>query len=113
MWPIWMIWPPRGAGMDTSSEHGIVAVMQEKWISNAAHLPSIGESIEFLVEGRQQSIHGTFANGIFHSRWADYDASRVTTWRRADGTRQSEKTDGSNATQTRVFATTLKRFTWS
>jgi hypothetical protein len=51
--------------------------MQLKWIFRSTLLPMSKEPVEFLVEERGQSIHGTFANCIFHSRWADYDARRV------------------------------------
>lgn len=58
--------------------------MQEKWIFSSTFLPYTGEPIEFMLEDRNQPIHGTFADGIFHSRWADYDAGRVASWRGSD-----------------------------
>jgi len=59
--------------------------MQTPWISHSTFPPQTGEPIEFMLEGRGQPIHGAFADGSFHSRWADYAANRVTTWRRSDG----------------------------
>jgi len=58
--------------------------MQEKWIFSSTFLPYTGEPIEFMLEDRNQPIHGTFADGVFHSRWANYDAGRVASWRETD-----------------------------
>jgi hypothetical protein len=55
--------------------------MRSKWIFSSTLLPHPKETVEFLIEEREQSIHGTFANGVFHSRWADYDSRRVASWR--------------------------------
>ncbi|MEO8742119.1 MAG: hypothetical protein ABI365_02910 [Lysobacteraceae bacterium] len=55
--------------------------MQEPWIYSSTFLPYTGEPIEFLLEAHDQPIHGTFDNGVFHSRWADYAAERVASWR--------------------------------
>ncbi|MEO7478751.1 MAG: hypothetical protein ABIT64_05930 [Lysobacteraceae bacterium] len=55
--------------------------METPWIFSSTFLPCVGEPIEFLLEEREQPMHGTFANGAFHSRWADYDSSRVGSWR--------------------------------
>jgi hypothetical protein len=58
-----------------------VAPMKSKWIFSSTLLPDSMEPVEFLVEELEQSIHGTFADGVFHSRWTDYDTSRVASWR--------------------------------
>lgn len=58
--------------------------MQGPWVFSSTSLPHTGEPIEFLLENRRHAIHGTFANGLFHSRWVDYDADRVTLWRKSD-----------------------------
>jgi hypothetical protein len=55
--------------------------METQWIFSSTFLPGAGEAIEFLLEEREQPMHGTFANGAFHSSWADYDSSRVGSWR--------------------------------
>jgi hypothetical protein len=55
--------------------------MQDPWIFSSSFLPFTGEPIEFRLEEREQPIHGTFADDVFHSRWADYDRSSVGSWR--------------------------------
>jgi len=82
--------------------------MQTKWIFSSTFLPYTGEPIEFMLEDRNQPIHGTFADGIFHSRWADYDADRVASWRGSDGDPSAEPIKLSTDTKGR-FVTTLKR----
>ncbi len=59
--------------------------MQAPWIFSSTFLPCAGEPIDFMLDDREQAIHGTFADGVFHSRWADYDAHRVASWRESDG----------------------------
>ncbi|HEV2607751.1 MAG TPA: hypothetical protein VGT79_07195, partial [Xanthomonadaceae bacterium] len=63
-----------------------------------------------MLEDRNQPIHGTFANGAFHSRWADYDADRVASWRGSDGDTSAMPTQKPTAA-TGMFVTTLKRLT--
>ncbi len=58
--------------------------MQDPWICCSSFLPATGAPIEFRLEEREQPIHGTFADGIFHSRWADYCRSSVGSWRSLD-----------------------------
>jgi len=82
--------------------------MQAKWIFSSTFLPYTGEPIEFMLEERNQPIHGTFSNGVFHSRWADYDADRVASWRGSDGDPSAEPIKLSTVTKGR-FVTTLKR----
>jgi len=82
--------------------------MQAKWIFSSTFLPYTGEPIEFMLEDRNQPIHGTFADGIFHSRWADYDADRVASWRGSDGDPSAEPIELSTVSKGR-FVTTLKR----
>jgi hypothetical protein len=55
--------------------------MHAPWIVSSTFLPYTGEPIDFRLEDRSQPIHGTFLDGIFHSRWADYGAHRVQSWR--------------------------------
>jgi hypothetical protein len=57
--------------------------MSTTWISISTFTPYTGESIDFRLEDREESIHGTFTDGAFHSRWADYDSNRVQSWRRS------------------------------
>jgi hypothetical protein len=62
-----------------------ISAMSTKWNFSSTFLPYTGEPIDFQLEDREEPIHGTFANGTFHSRWADYDADRVQSWRTAIG----------------------------
>jgi hypothetical protein len=71
---------PFRAGTSLAGSH----VMQAPWIFSSTFLPYTGEPIDFMLEDRSQPIHGTFGDGAFHSRWADYDAQRVLSWRVAD-----------------------------
>ncbi len=83
--------------------------MQTKWIFSSTFLPYTGEPIEFMLEDRKQAIHGTFANGIFHSRWADYDVDRVQSWRGSDGDPTAEAIETPKVIAGRGFIMTLKR----
>jgi len=84
--------------------------MQDKWIFSSTFLPYTGEPIEFMLEDRNQSIHGTFADGVFHSRWADYDADRVASWRGSDPDPSAVALAQSKASAGR-FVARLKRLT--
>jgi hypothetical protein len=57
--------------------------MSTPWVFSSTFLPYTGEPIDFLLEDREEPIHGTFDGGTFHSRWANYDSSRVRSWRQA------------------------------
>ena len=83
--------------------------MQAQWIFSSTFLPYTGEPIEFLLEDRKQPIHGTFANGLFHSRWADYDADRVASWRGSDGDPSAEQIAMPTVVTAGTFITTLRR----
>jgi hypothetical protein len=82
--------------------------MEAKWIFSSTFLPYTGEPIEFMLEDRNQPIHGTFADGIFHSRWADYDADRVASWRGSEPDPSAEPIASSTASAGRLIST-LKR----
>jgi hypothetical protein len=83
--------------------------MQEKWIFSSTFLPYTGEPIEFMLEDRNQPIHGTFADGVFHSRWADYDPERVASWRESDGDPSHAPMPKAKAAPAGTFITTLRR----
>jgi hypothetical protein len=85
-------------------------VMQTKWIFSSTFLPYTGEPIEFMLEDRNQPIHGTFANGAFHSRWADYDVDRVASWRGSDGDLSAVPMQIPTVSKG-TFITTLRRLT--
>lgn len=57
--------------------------MATSWIFSSTFLPHTGEPVDFLLEDREEPIHGTFGGGIFRSRWAQYESTRVRSWRRA------------------------------
>lgn len=83
--------------------------MQAQWIYSSTFLPYTGEPIEFMLEDRQQPIHGIFANGLFHSRWADYDADRVQSWRESDDDPSAAPIAIPKAALTDAFIATFKR----
>lgn len=84
--------------------------MQSQWIFSSTFLPYTGEPIEFMLEEREQPIHGTFADGLFHSRWADYAADRVASWRGADRDPSAVAPIAiPKLVQAGAFATTMKR----
>ena len=58
--------------------------MQMSWISSSTNLPRDGESIQFLADGREVGMRGTYTSGVFHSRWAEYDVGRVGAWHALD-----------------------------
>jgi hypothetical protein len=83
--------------------------MQAKWIFSSTFLPYTGEPIDFLLEDRSEPIHGTFDNGIFHSRWANYSASRVQSWRGADGAGSVAPIEKANSVEAGALVTMMKR----
>ncbi len=84
--------------------------MQAKWIFSSTFLPCTGEPIDFLLEDRSEPLHGTFDNGIFHSRWADYSANRVQSWRGSDGAGTSSPIATPKAAKVGAFVAMMKRF---
>ena len=83
--------------------------MQAPWIYSSTFLPYTGEPIDFLLEDRSQPMHGTFADGMFHSRWADYAADRVQSWHGSDADPSAEPLDIPNAAPRQVWVALLKR----
>lgn len=55
--------------------------MSLSWISTAASLPLSGASILFVLDHREGSMNGTYNQGVFHSRWSNYDVDDVRLWR--------------------------------
>ena len=60
-----------------------IGAMTTPWVFSSTFLPYNGEPIDFLLEDREEPIHGTFEGSVFPSRWADYGAARVRSWRQA------------------------------
>ena len=83
--------------------------MQAPWNHSSTFLPHSGEPIDFLLEDRSQPMHGTFANGMFHSRWADYTADRVQSWRGSDVDPSAEPIEVPKSTATGTWVALRKR----
>jgi hypothetical protein len=54
--------------------------MKTNWMSASLSLPGAGASVDFLLLGRRVPLCGTFSDGSFRARWADYNAGRVESW---------------------------------
>lgn len=53
-------------------------------INRAAGLPREGEPVEFVLEGREVALNGTYVEHVFRSRYSGYAVERVRSWRPAD-----------------------------
>ena len=82
--------------------------MQAQWVFSSTFLPYTGEPIDFTLEDRTEPMHGTFANGTFHSRWADYSTSRVRSWRSSNADPSVAQINIPTAA-TGAFVTAIKR----
>jgi len=51
--------------------------------ANYAGLPCEGQPVEFVLEGRDVPIAGTYVEQTFRSRWSGYSVERVRAWRSA------------------------------
>jgi hypothetical protein len=60
------------------------AVVSMSWISSSARLPHVGTSIQFMLDDRDVPMKGTYAEGVFRSRWGNYDVGCVRLWRAWD-----------------------------
>jgi hypothetical protein len=58
--------------------------MSDQSVINSAGLPEEGQRLEFVLEGREVAMDGTYTQQTFRSRWSGYDVKRVRTWRSAD-----------------------------
>jgi hypothetical protein len=54
--------------------------MNTQWILSSASLPRPGRPIYFLLANRTVPMHGSFAKGIFHAHWSDYEVDCVQSW---------------------------------
>jgi hypothetical protein len=57
--------------------------MYTQWIRSIAGLPLEGQPVEFVLDGREVAIEGTYIERAFRSRWSDYTIERVRSWRPA------------------------------
>jgi hypothetical protein len=58
--------------------------MSAQWVTSATGLPHQGESVEFMLDGRNVAMDGTYDRQTFRSRWSGYEVQRVRSWRLAD-----------------------------
>lgn len=52
-------------------------------------LPDEGQPVEFVLEGRDVPLAGTYVEQTFRSRWSGYAVERVRSWRSAAVTERS------------------------
>jgi hypothetical protein len=55
--------------------------MSIEWVTSSAALPHDGDYVEFVLDGREVALDGTYRHLAFQSRWSEYDVQRVRTWR--------------------------------
>ena len=55
--------------------------MSAQWVTSAAGLPHDGQSVEFVLDGREVAMLGTYVQQTFRSRWSGYEVQRVRSWR--------------------------------
>lgn len=58
--------------------------MDTQPVRGAVGLPQEGEPVEFLLEGRDVALNGTYIEQIFRSRYSGYAVDRVRSWRSID-----------------------------
>ncbi len=58
--------------------------MASQEFTNATGLPREGQPVDFVLDGRDIPIHGTYAERTFRSRWSGYEIESVRAWRYAD-----------------------------
>ncbi len=58
--------------------------MHTQWFDSAGGLPLEGQPVEFVLDGREIAMDGTYGEGVFHSHWSGYPIKRVRAWRPAD-----------------------------
>jgi len=55
--------------------------MSPACVASSIALPPEGESVEFVLDGREVAMDGTYTQQTFQSRWSGYDVQRVRSWR--------------------------------
>jgi len=58
--------------------------MSIEWIASSSGLPREGEPVEFVLDGRDVALDGTYVHQLFKSRWSGYEVDRVRTWRSSE-----------------------------
>lgn len=55
-----------------------------EWTFTSTSMPSDGMEVEFLPEHRSLPMSGIYRQGVFVSRWSQYEAACVREWREAE-----------------------------
>jgi len=55
--------------------------LHAQWVASSAELPHEGQPVEFLLDGRDVAMGGTYIGQTFRSHWTEYDVGRVRNWR--------------------------------
>ncbi|MEO7062396.1 MAG: hypothetical protein ABI082_01305 [Dokdonella sp.] len=71
--------------------------MSRQWVRSSASLPHAGASIQFMIDDRKVPMEGTYAGGVFRSRWCTYDVGCVNSWCASDDSPQVTATAASPA----------------
>lgn len=58
--------------------------MYAPWVTSSAALLREGQPAEFVPDGKEVAMDGTYVQRTFRSRWACYEVKRVKLWRSAD-----------------------------
>jgi hypothetical protein len=58
--------------------------MHDQWVGSASGLPQEGQSVEFVLDGREVAMGGTYVERTFRSHWSGYPIERVRSWRPAN-----------------------------
>lgn len=67
--------------------------MDAQSVIDIVGLPKEGEPVEFVLEGRDVALDGTYVEHIFRSRYSGYAVERVRSWRSVDMTDRSSIAD--------------------
>lgn len=69
--------------------------MDARCVNGAAGLPQEGEPVEFVLDGRDVALNGTYVEHTFRSRYSGYAIERVRSWRPVGLDGQSVRDDSS------------------
>jgi len=62
--------------------------MYAPWVISSAALLQEDRPIEFVLDGREVAMDGTYVQRTVRSRWAGYEVKRVNFWRSADWSKE-------------------------
>ena len=69
--------------------------MDARHVNGTAGLPREGEPVEFVLDGREVALNGTYVEHIFRSRYSGYAIERVRSWRSVGVDMQSVRDNSS------------------